>query len=243
MSTGAVDEARLEQFMGRMIGHMTRGRLLQHLAGRRTRALPRAGRHRAAERRRGSRQGRVQRPAGAGVARRPGGRRAGRLRPGRRHLRVEPRGGDGAGRRRLARFRGPGDERPRLDVPGHAEGGRGLPGQRGAGLGRAPPVPVLRDRVVLPHRLPGLPDHAVDPGARRGRGEARAGAGWPTSAAVTGRPSWRWPTRTRTRRSAGSTSTPRRSRRRASGRPRRASAERATVRGGERERATPGSST
>ena len=84
-----VDENKLQEFMGKMIGHMTGGTLCYSIwlgdelglyrelagTGPRTRRL-------------GSRQDRVQRPAGAGVARRPGGRRAGRLRPGRGHLRV-----------------------------------------------------------------------------------------------------------------------------------------------------------
>ena len=107
-----VDPSRLEAFMGKMIGHMTGARsatasgwatssgLYRELAGTGPRNADSV-----------ADQDRVQPAAGAGVARRPGGRRAGRLRPGRGHLRVKPRGGDGPGRRRLARFRGPGDER------------------------------------------------------------------------------------------------------------------------------------
>ena len=148
----------------------------------------------------------------------------------------------GPGRRRLARFRGPGDERHRLDVPGRAEGGRSLPGQRGVGLGRAPPVPVLRDRVVLQDWIPGLPHHAVDPGARRGETKLRAGARVADVGCGHGASAWRWPPPTRTRRSVGSTSTPCRSRRPAGGRSRRGCAGGPGLRWRPRP-ATPGCST
>ncbi len=55
-----------------------------------------------------------------------------------------------------------------------------------------------RLRAVLPPRLPRQPGAELDPGARRGRGEARARArGWPTSAAASAlrRCCWRRPTR------------------------------------------------
>ena len=196
-----VDPGRLEAFMGKMIGHMTGERpLLQHLAGRRARASTASWRApgRGPPIRVADKTG-CNAAAGAGVARRPGRRRAGRLR---RRTRTPT---SSAPR---PRWRWPTTAR-RSSSPGrmnafgsmfhgHAEDRRGVPRRRRAELGRPPPVPLLRDRVVLPDRIPGLPHDRVDPGARRGRRRSSGRAPRsPTSGAGTGRRWWRWPPRTR----------------------------------------------
>ena len=187
-----VDQGRLEAFMGRMIGHMTgAAALLQHLAGRRARPLPRAGGLRAAHRRFAGREDRLPPAAGARVARRPGRRRPGRLRRGRRTpTSSAPK----------PRWRSPMTPRPCswpgamntlgsmfMDMQKTADG---VPRRRRAELERPPPVPLLRDGVVLPDRIPGLPHDLVDPGARRcRRPSSRRARASPTSGAGTGR---RW---------------------------------------------------
>ena len=89
----------------------------------------------------------------------------------------------------LAGVRGPRDERDRLRVHRPAQDHRSVPRRRRPQLGRPPPVPVQRDRVVLPHRLPRRAPE-LDRGARRRRRHARrAAARSPTSVAVTAR---RW---------------------------------------------------
>ena len=63
----------------------------------------------------------------------------------------------------------------RLGLHRHAQGGRGVPGQRRAVVGRPPPVPVLGHRVVLPHRLPRRAPELDRRPRRRRREAARRG--------------------------------------------------------------------
>ena len=87
-------------------------------------------------------RGGLQRPPGARMARRPGRGRPHRLTTANDRYSIDPRGGAGAGRRRLAGVRGPGDERLRFDVHGHRQDRAAFRGDGGLQLGRPPPLPV-----------------------------------------------------------------------------------------------------
>ena len=172
--TNVVDEAKLEQLMGQLVGHMTGSALCfgiwlgDELGLYRTLAEvgPATADELAAE------DGVPPAPR-AGVARRPGRRRAARL-----------------GRRRATATRSvpeaamalADDESPAfvaramnaigsmfIDMPKVAEAFRG---DGALSLGRPPPVPVLRHRVVLPHRLPRRAAE-LDRRPRRRRRQAR----------------------------------------------------------------------
>ena len=140
--TQTIDETKLEQLMGQMVGHMTGGALCFGIwLGDELGLVPRAGRHRAARppTRSPPRPGATPGWCASGsTARRPAGWSP--TTPTDRHLRAQPRGGAGARRRRLAGVRGPGDERLRLDVHRHAEGRR----RRSAATGRWPGATTTR---------------------------------------------------------------------------------------------------
>ena len=78
--TQTVDEAKLGEFMGQMVGYMTGGAMCFGVWLGDELGLYRVlDRHRPGDRRRGGRQGRLQPPADPRVARRPGRRRPRRL--------------------------------------------------------------------------------------------------------------------------------------------------------------------
>ena len=169
----AIDEARLGEFMGQMVGHMTGGAMcFAVLLGDELglyRALAGGGRD---DGRRSCRGDGLQPAPGPGMAGRAGRRRPRHLRRRGGPLRVVARSGVGVGRRLVAGVRRPSDERVRLDVHRPRQDLGRVPGGRRAELGRPPSVPVLRDRVVLPHRVPRRAP-GVDRGPRRRRRHAR----------------------------------------------------------------------
>ena len=198
--------------MGQLVGHMTGSALCfgiwlgDELGLYRT--LAELG---ADERGRPGGEDGLQPAPRAGVARRPGRRRPAHVGPGERPLRDRTRGGDGAGRRRVAGLRRPGDERDRVALHRHAQGRRGVPGQRRARRG-------ARTTRACSRAPSGSSAPATAPSCRTGSPPSTAsprsctpGPASPTSAAATARRSScsRRPSPRRT--SPGSTSTPRRS--------------------------------
>ena len=112
MSTGAIDEARLEQFMGRMVGHMTGATACFSIwLGDELGLYGALAARVRAQRRRAGRGGWLSSAAGARVAGRSGGGRACRVRRRRGSVFADCGGGDGAGGRHLAGVRGARDER------------------------------------------------------------------------------------------------------------------------------------
>ncbi len=205
--TQAVDMGKLEQFMGQMVGYMTGGAMCFGVWLGDELGLYRVlDRHRTGDRGRSGRQGRMQRPARPGMVGRAG---RGRTRGvGREHrpLRAHAGGGDGPRRRQLTGVRRARHERIRVDVHRHVQDRRCVPGRRRALLGRPPPVPVLGNRVVLPHRLPGRAAQLDQRARRRQPRSSPPVAPSPTSAVDTARRSSCSPKRSRRPRSPASTS-------------------------------------
>ena len=173
--TQTIDETKLEQLMGQMVGHMTGAALcfgvwLGDELGL-YRALTEVGTATADELadRVGCNRRLVREWLDGQVA-------GGLLTWDRdsRPLRDHARSHHGARRRRVTGVRRPRDERHRLRVHRPAQGHRRVPWRRRPQLGRPPPVPVQRYRVVLPHRLPRRAPE-LDRGARRCRRHARDG--------------------------------------------------------------------
>ena len=156
MSAPTIDETRVEEFMGQLVGHMTGSALCLGIwLGDELgfyRVLAERGAMSADELA-------VQSECHERLVREwLDGQAAGGLLDyddDDRHLRAPRRGRDGTRRRRVAGVRRTGDERVRFDVHRHREDEDGVPWGRGDVVGRPPPVPVLGHRVVLPHRLPG----------------------------------------------------------------------------------------
>ena len=203
MATTAIDQSRLEAFMGQAVVDLAAA-----FSAPLVRLGARLGLYRAlAEGGPATPDGaggadRDGAPDGAGVARQPGRRRLRDLRRGERDVHA-PAGAGGCARRRSERVlparcvRHPGVVLRRRGPPG-----RGVPQRRGLALERARPPSLHRDGGLLPRRLPPAPGgRAGCPRSTASSRSWRRGRAWRTSAAVTAprRSSWPRPSRPRLR--------------------------------------------